>query len=94
VVDIGQVQVDEYLEKAVSAIFDNLDIKESLEELDLLIEHVEELVEADHMWHDAAEDEMTRRILVAAVGVIAIKFASMDDNIIDFINNEEKKEEK
>jgi hypothetical protein len=37
---------------------------------------------------------MTRRILVAAVGVIAIKFASMDDNIIDFINNEEEKEEK
>lgn len=86
--------MDENLQKAVSAIFDNLDIKDSLEELDLLIEHVEELVEADHMWQDAAEDEMTRRILVAAVGVIAIKFASMDENIIDFINNEEKEEEK
>ena len=88
----GKPQLEEDLQKAVSEIFEHLNIKDSLDELDMLIEHVEELIQADYMWHDAAEDETSRRLLVAAIGVVAIKFATMDDEIIEFIN--EKKEEK
>lgn len=83
--------MDENLEKAVSAIFDDLDIKDSIDELDLLIEHIEELIQADYMWEDAAVDESTRRVIVAAVGVIAIKFGDMDDKLMDFITEEEEK---
>lgn len=83
----GKPQLEENLRKAVSEIFEHLNIKDSLDELDMLIEHVEELIQADYMWHDAAEDETSRRLLVAAIGVVAIKFATMDDEIIDFMNN-------
>jgi hypothetical protein len=84
--------VDENLQKAVSEIFEGLDIKDSLNQLDILIEHIEDLIDADYMWLDAANDESTRRIIVAAVGVIAIKFGNMDEDIIEFINNEEEEE--
>lgn len=84
--------MDENLQKAVSEIFEGLDIKDSLNQLDILIEHIEDLIDADYMWLDAANDESTRRIIVAAVGVIAIKFGNMDEDIIEFINNEEEEE--
>ena len=34
-------------------------------------------------------DETSRRVLVAAVGVIALKFAEVSDEMIDFINDDE-----
>jgi hypothetical protein len=81
--------MDERLEKAVSEIFEELDIKDEIEELDILIEHVEELIDADYMWEDAAVDESTRRVIVAAIGVIALKFGDMSDKVQDFIEKEE-----
>lgn len=81
--------MEEELKKAVNEVFDGLNIEDSLDELEMLIEHIEELIQADYMWQDAAEDEISRRIIVAAVGVVAIKFASMPDELTDFLNEEE-----
>lgn len=81
--------MEEEIKQAVNEIFDGLDINDSLEELEMLISHIEDLIQADYMWQDAAEDEISRRVLVAAVGVVAIKFASLPDELSDFINGEE-----
>ena len=35
-------------------------------------------------------DETSRRVIVAAVGVIALKFAEVSDAMIDFINNDDE----
>lgn len=82
--------MEEEIKQAVNEIFDGLDINDSLEELEMLISHIEDLIQADYMWQDAAEDEISRRVLVAAVGVVAIKFASLPDELADFINGEEE----
>jgi hypothetical protein len=50
---------------------------------------MEELIQSDDMWENAVMDETSRRIICAAVGVIALKFADVSDGMIKFINEDE-----
>jgi hypothetical protein len=40
---------------------------------------MEELINSDYMWENAVEDETSRRVICAAIGVIALKFADISD---------------
>jgi hypothetical protein len=42
------------------------------------------------MWENAADNENARRVLCAAVGVIALKFGTISEGMIDFINESDK----
>ena len=73
----------------INEVFNNLNISESLEVVETLVSQMEEIITADYMWENAMNDETSRRVLVAAVGVIALKFAEVSDEMIDFINDDE-----
>ena len=72
----------------INEIFDGLEIDESLKVVEDLVSQMEELIASDSMWENAVTDETSRRVIVAAVGVIALKFNSVSDAMIDFINDE------
>ena len=73
----------------INEVFNNLNISESLEVVETLVSQMEELITSDDMWENAMNDETSRRVIVAAVGVIALKFAEVSDEMIDFINDDE-----
>ena len=73
----------------INEVFNNLNISESLEVVETLVSQMEELITSDDMWENAMNDETSRRVIVAAVGVIALKFAEVSDDMIDFINDDE-----
>lgn len=73
----------------INEVFNNLNISESLEVVETLVSQMEELIASDDMWENAMNDETSRRVIVAAVGVIALKFAEVSDDMIDFINDDE-----
>lgn len=80
---------EEEIPKMINEVFDNLGIDESLEVVETLVSQMEELIASDYMWENAMTDETSRRVIVAAVGVIALKFAEVSDVMIDFINDDE-----
>lgn len=81
--------MEEEIPKMINEVFNNLNISESLEVVETLVSQMEEIITADYMWENAMNDETSRRVLVAAVGVIALKFAEVSDEMIDFINDDE-----
>lgn len=82
--------MEEEIPKMINDVFSNLNIGESLEIVETLVAQMEEIITADYMWENAMNDETSRRVLVAAVGVIALKFAEVSDEMIDFINNDDE----
>jgi hypothetical protein len=80
---------EEEIPEMINEIFDGLGIDESLDVVETLVSQMEELITADEMWENAVDDETSRRIIVAAVGVIALKFGDISDTMIDFINDDE-----
>ena len=80
---------EEEIPKMINEVFNNLNIGESLEVVETLVSQMEELIASDDMWENAMTDETSRRVIVAAVGVIALKFADVSDDMIDFINDDE-----
>lgn len=82
--------MEEEIPKMINDVFNNLNIGESLEIVETLVAQMEEIITADYMWENAMNDETSRRVLVAAVGVIALKFAEVSDEMIDFINNDDE----
>lgn len=81
--------MEEEIPKMINEVFNNLNISESLEVVETLVSQMEELIASDDMWENAMNDETSRRVIVAAVGVIALKFAEVSDDMIDFINDDE-----
>ena len=81
--------MEEEIPKMINEVFNNLNISESLEVVETLVSQMEELITSDDMWENAMNDETSRRVIVAAVGVIALKFAEVSDEMIDFINDDE-----
>lgn len=81
--------MEEEIPKMINEVFNNLNISESLEVVETLVSQMEELITSDDMWENAMNDETSRRVIVAAVGVIALKFAEVSDDMIDFINDDE-----
>jgi hypothetical protein len=81
--------VEEEIPKMINDVFNNLNISDSLEVVETLVSQMEELIASDDMWENAMNDETSRRVIVAAVGVIALKFAEVSDDMIDFINDDE-----
>ena len=81
--------MEEEIPKMINEVFNNLNISESLEVVETLVSQMEEIITADYMWENAMNDETSRRVIVAAVGVIALKFAEVSDDMIDFINDDE-----
>ena len=80
---------EEEIPEMINEIFDGLGIDESLDVVETLVSQMEELISADEMWENAVDDDTSRRIIVAAVGVIALKFGDISDTMIDFINDDE-----
>jgi hypothetical protein len=80
---------EEEIPEMINEIFDGLGIDESLDVVETLVSQMEELISADEMWENAMTDETSRRVIVAAVGVIALKFGDISDTMIDFINDDE-----
>ena len=80
---------EEEIPEMINEIFDGLGIDESLDVVETLVSQMEELISADEMWENAVDDETSRRVIVAAVGVIALKFGDISDTMIDFINDDE-----
>jgi hypothetical protein len=80
---------EEEIPEMINEIFDGLGINESLDVVETLVSQMEELISADEMWENAMTDETSRRVIVAAVGVIALKFGDISDTMIDFINDDE-----
>ena len=77
----------------INKVFQELgisDVEKSLSIVEELVYQMEELINADYMWENAVDDETSRRIICAAVGVIALKFADVSNEMIDFINNEDE----
>jgi hypothetical protein len=66
------------------------DVEKSLSVIEQLVSQMEELITADYMWENAIDDETSRRVICAAVGVIALKFADVTEGMIDFINDEDE----
>ena len=81
--------MEEEIPKMINEVFNNLNISESLEVVETLVSQMEELITSNDMWENAMNDETSRRVIVAAVGVIALKFAEVSDDMIDFINDDE-----
>lgn len=81
--------MEEEIPKMIDDVFNNLNISDSLEVVETLVSQMEELIASDDMWENAMNDETSRRVIVAAVGVIALKFAEVSDDMIDFINDDE-----
>lgn len=77
----------------INNIFKDLGIGESVEKsltiVEELVMQMEELITSDYMWENAVEDETSRRVICAAIGVIALKFAEISDGVIEFINKDE-----
>jgi hypothetical protein len=80
---------EEEIPEMINEIFDGLGINESLDVVETLVSQMEELISADEMWENAMTDETSRRVIVAAVGVIALKFGDISETMIDFINDDE-----
>ena len=80
---------EEEIPEMINEIFDGLGIDESLSVVETLVSQMEELISADEMWENAMTDETSRRVIVAAVGVIALKFGDISETMIDFINDDE-----
>jgi hypothetical protein len=81
---------EEEIPEMINEIFDDFNIEESLDVVGTLVSQMEELIASDDMWENAMTDETSRRVIVAAVGVIALKFAEVSDAMIDFINNDDE----
>jgi hypothetical protein len=81
---------EEEIPNMINEIFDKYDINSSLTIVEELVEQMEELIATDSMWENAAVNENARRILCAAVGVIALKFSTVSEGMIDFINESDE----
>ena len=85
---------EEEMPEMINKVFEELgvdeDVEKSLGVIEELIVQMEELIRADYMWENAIDDETSRRVICAAVGVIALKFADVTEGMIDFINNEDE----
>ena len=80
---------EEEIPEMINEIFDGLGINESLDVVETLVSQMEELISPDEKWENAMTDETSRRVIVAAVGVIALKFGDISETMIDFINDDE-----
>jgi hypothetical protein len=84
---------EEEIPEMINNIFKDLGIGESVEKsltiVEELVMQMEELITSDYMWENAVEDETSRRVICAAIGVIALKFAEISDGVIEFINKDE-----
>jgi hypothetical protein len=80
---------EEEIPKMIDEVFDHLDIDKDINVVEELVIQMEELITSDYMWENAVEDETSRRVICAAVGVIALKFADVSEGMIDFINKDE-----
>jgi len=84
---------EEEIPEMINKVFEELGIDESLEKsltvVEELVIQMEELINSDYMWENAVEDETSRRVICAAIGVIALKFADISEEMIDFINEDE-----
>lgn len=85
---------EEEIHKMVNEVFKEIgvdeDVEKSLSVIEQLVSQMEELITADYMWENAIDDETSRRVICAAVGVIALKFADVTEGMIDFINDEDE----
>jgi hypothetical protein len=85
--------VEEEIPEMIDNIFKDLGVNESVEKsltvVEELVMQMEELINSDYMWENAVEDETSRRVICAAIGVIALKFADISDGMIEFINKDE-----
>lgn len=80
---------EEEIPKMIDEVFNHLDIDKDINVVEELVIQMEELITSDYMWENAVEDETSRRVICAAVGVIALKFADVSEGMIDFINKDE-----
>lgn len=80
---------EEEIPKMINEVFNHLNIDKDIEVVEELVSQMEELIMSDYMWENAVQDETSRRIICAAVGVMALKFADVSDGMIKFINDDE-----
>jgi len=84
---------EEEIPEMINNVFKELGVNDSVEKsltvVEELIIQMEELINSDYMWENAVEDETSRRVICAAIGVIALKFADVSSDMVDFINKDE-----
>lgn len=84
---------EEEIPEMINNLFKELGVNDSVEKsltiVEELVMQMEELINSDYMWENAVEDETSRRVICAAIGVIALKFADVSSDMVDFINKDE-----
>jgi len=84
---------EEEIPEMINNVFKELGVNDSVEKsltvVEELVMQMEELINSDYMWENAVEDETSRRVICAAIGVIALKFADVSNDMVDFINKDE-----
>jgi len=84
---------EEEIPEMINKVFEEIGVGEAVEKsltvVEELVIQMEELINSDYMWENAVEDETSRRVICAAIGVIALKFADISDGMIEFINKDE-----
>lgn len=84
---------EEEIPEMIDNVFKELGVNEAVEKsltvVEELVIQMEELINSDYMWENAVEDETSRRVICAAIGVIALKFADVSEEMVDFINDDE-----
>lgn len=81
--------MSEEIPEMINEIFEKYDIEDSIEIIENLVNQMEEIIQADEMWENAMTDKSSRRVLAAAIGVVALKFGEVSDDMIDFLNNDD-----
>lgn len=81
--------MSEEIPDMINEIFEKYDIEDSIKVVEELVQQMEAIIEADEMWENAMVDKSSRRVLAAAIGVVALKFGEVSDGMIDFLNNDD-----
>lgn len=80
---------DKEIPEMVNEIFREYNLEKDISLVEDLVKTMENLITSDDMWENAMTDESSRRVLAAAIGVIALKFADVSQGMIDFLNDDE-----
>jgi methionyl-tRNA synthetase len=82
-------RLSEDIPEMIDEIFEKYDIENSIQIVEQLVQQMDKIIESDEMWENAMTDVSSRRVLAAAIGVVALKFADISDEMVDFLNNDE-----
>jgi hypothetical protein len=82
--------MQEEIPEMINQIFEKYDIEDSIKVVEELVQQMDAIIEADEMWENAMVDTSSRRVLAAAIGVVALKFGEVSEDMVNFINDNDE----